>query len=199
MQIAEFNLEHSTIKAPCSGTILKKLAESGEMVGPGMPIIYFGSGGNEWEVHVGLADRDIVRIKTGDPAEAQFDAFPGVAFRGRVTEIARAADPQSGVFEVQVRLENVDRTLAAGFAANLAIFPSEVQEYFAIPIEAVVQADANTGSVFTAEADTARQISVSLGPIVGEKMMVTQGLEGVSQVITTGASLLRSGDRVQVR
>jgi membrane fusion protein, multidrug efflux system len=199
MRIAEFNLEHSTIKAPSSGTILKKLVESGEMVGPGMPVLYFGSGRNEWEVHAGLADRDVVRLKIGDQAEAQFDAYSGVNFRGSVTEIARAADPQSGVFEVKVKLENIDQPLAVGFAADLALIPSELQEYFVIPIEAVVEANGSTGSVFTVAADTARQVSVTLGPIVDEKMMVSQGLEGISQVITTGASLLRSGDHVQVR
>lgn len=199
VRIAEFNLEHSTIKAPSNGTILKRLAETGELVGPGMPVLYFGSGRNEWVVRAGLADRDMVRLKIGDAAVAQFDAYPGVTFRGRVTEMARAADAQSGVFDVEVKLQNVERTLAVGFMANLTLYPSALQEYFVIPIEAVVEADGEQGFVFTVAADTALKIPVTLGPIVGENITVSAGLEEIAKVVTTGAPLLRSGDRVQER
>ncbi|MDZ7345261.1 MAG: efflux RND transporter periplasmic adaptor subunit, partial [candidate division KSB1 bacterium] len=45
LQAAEFNLIHSTIRAPESGQVLRRLAEAGELIGPGIPVIYFGAGG----------------------------------------------------------------------------------------------------------------------------------------------------------
>ncbi|MCB0581777.1 MAG: biotin/lipoyl-binding protein, partial [Phaeodactylibacter sp.] len=38
VEVASFNLRYSKITAPSNGTILKKLAESNELVGPGTPV-----------------------------------------------------------------------------------------------------------------------------------------------------------------
>jgi multidrug efflux system membrane fusion protein len=43
VQIADFNLEHSRIKAPSDGTIQKILVETSEVIGPGHPAILFAT------------------------------------------------------------------------------------------------------------------------------------------------------------
>lgn len=197
LQIARFNLEHSTITASGDGVILKQFAENGELVGPGTPIFYFGSGSKASVVHAFVSARDLSQLKLGDVAEAQFDAYPGITFSGTISKIARAADAQTGMFEVEIKLQSIDRLLAVGMVASVTILPTERQTCTLIPIEAVVEADGDQGSVFALIDDAARKRPVTLGAMFGDRIIVTAGLENVEQVITVGAALLHDGDRVR--
>ncbi len=77
-QIADFNLQHSRIKAPSDGEIMKILVETNEVIGPGYPAILFASTENDWVVRASLTDKDIVKLLIGDSANITMDAFPGI-------------------------------------------------------------------------------------------------------------------------
>jgi len=72
------------------------------------------------------------RLKIGQPADVFVDAFPGRAFRGRITEIASQAEftPRNVqtkqervklVFGVRLTLENQDGLLKPGMPADAQI------------------------------------------------------------------------------
>lgn len=197
-QIARFNLEHSTIKAPMDGRILKRFIEEGEIVGPGMPVFYFGSGRQEWIVKVGVSERQLVNLNPGDTVEAVFDAYPATVFQGIVTELAQAADPKSGSFQVEIALKNTSLRLADGFVARVTIFPQVKKKNYLVPISALAFADGHEGAVFTVDADTAVKAPVRVGPIIGTDVVVLSGLAGVERVVTVGAANLKVGDHVVV-
>jgi len=199
LRIAEFNLKHSVITAPSDGKILKQFVEPSEIVGPGTPVFYFGAGVEEWLVRVGVADRDIIRIQLDDPATATFDAYPEVTFPAKVTEIAQAADPQNGTFEVELALDSRGKRLAAGFVAAIDITPRKTQSYFLAPIESIVEANGSRAAVYKVDSDTVRKIPIVIGPIINDHIAVASGLEGVDQVVTVGAPYLKVGDRVTIQ
>src|SRR4030066_436773 len=72
LEIAKFNLLHSTIKAPADGIVLKQLVKENELIGSGYPVFLFGTKGKFWKVKTGLADRDVIRINPGDSAVVVF-------------------------------------------------------------------------------------------------------------------------------
>ncbi len=198
VEMARFNQRYSVIKAPSDGKILKQFVHEGEIVGPGTPVFYFGSGRREWVVRIGLSEVDVVNVNLGDAAEATFDAYPNIIFKGRVTEIATAADPKSGLFEVEISLRS-GRRLADGFVARVSIFPRKEKKQFLIPVDALSYADGHEAAVFTVAADTAVKLPVTVGPIIGNDIVVLSGLQGVEQVVTAGASYLKVGDRVTIQ
>jgi len=198
-RIAEFNLEHSTIKAPTDGQILRKLMEQGEMVSPGMPVLYFGAGGNEWVLRTGVADRDAVQLTIGDSARVEFDAFPRQSFKGSVSEISRAANPQSGTFEIEVTLAAVRQRLSVGFVGRCTLFPANAKDYFLAPIEAIVEAEGSNGFVFAVSGDAVHKIPVILGPVLNKDIVILQGVEDIDRVVTTGVSFVKDGERVRVK
>ncbi|MDZ7371068.1 MAG: efflux RND transporter periplasmic adaptor subunit [candidate division KSB1 bacterium] len=197
LQAAEFNLIHSTIRAPENGWVLKRLAEAGELIGPGIPVIYFGSGSVRL-VQAALADRDILRIGIGDSAEIVFDALPGIRCTGRVTKVSPMVDPQTGLWDIQVTLVKPPVSLPVGLTAQISLFPASKGAAAVVPLEAVVEADGDHGAVFTVEGAAARRIPVTLGPIFGDRIVVTDGLRNVERVVTLGAGLLRDGDPVRL-
>ena len=199
LEIARFNRRHSEIRAATEGRVLRRLAESGELVTPGKTVLIVG-GVRDWVVRVGLADRDVVRLRLGDRAAFRFDAFPDRVFTGRVSEIAEAADPTTGTFEVEVTVDDPERRLKSGFIAHVDLYPSSGETFALIPVEALVEADGEEGRVFAFDDATnrARSRSVRIARLLGDTLAVRTGLERVAAVITEGAAYLDDGDLVRV-
>jgi membrane fusion protein, multidrug efflux system len=213
LDIARFNLAHSSIAAPADGRVLKVLVEENELIGPGMPAFLFGTDGSERVVKAGAADRDAVRLAPGDSASVSFDAFPGEVFRSTVRTISGAPDPMSGLFEVELsfpipapRNDPRDPTVRRaahpfvdGLMADVNIFPSRKREAWAVPIEALAEADGDRGAVYTVAADsTAVRVPVAIGFLSGGSAAILSGLESVGSIVTEGAAYLTDGIPVRV-
>ena len=199
LDIARFNKKHSYIYAPARGKILKKLAEPGELCGPGNPVIIFGAENKGWLVKTGVSDKDVVKMKIGDSASVSFDAFPGVKFPGRINEIARAANIYNGAYEVEIKIDGLDYSLVSGFVADVTIFPSERGKYSLVPPESLVNADAGTGYVFVPDSSgKSRKIKVNIAFILDGQIGISSGLEGIKEVISDGAAYLKNGSEIKI-
>ena len=200
LKAAEFNLRHSTIHAPAKGKILKRFVEENEIVGAGMPVLFFASLEKDWIVRVGVSDRDLVRLRLKDPAAVTFDAYPGEEFDAFVSEIVESADPMTGTYEVELRISSGEKRLASGFVARVDIFPTEKKLYSVIPVDALVEAEEGRGFVFTVDRETltARRIPITTGFLFADKIAVESGLEEAREVVTEGALYLREGKGVLI-
>jgi RND family efflux transporter MFP subunit len=100
--VARANLGNTRIRAPFSGTILRKDAEVGEVVAP----VATGSGLTRGavvtmadfetlEVEVDVNESYIARVRHGQPAVITLDAYPDVDYPARVRQIVPTADRQS--------------------------------------------------------------------------------------------------------
>jgi len=69
-----------------------------------------------------------------------------------------------------------------------------------VPITALVDADGKRATVYVLdrEASVARRKEITLGPILGEQVVVTAGLVTGEPVITDGAAWLTDGRAVRV-
>lgn len=200
LNVARFNLRHSKITAPSTGLILKRFVEKNELVSPGIPVFLFGALENDWVIRAGVTDRDIVRVQPGDSATVKMDAYPDKEFTAFVSEIAEFADPRSGTFEIELRIDPGTYSLKSGFNARVTITPSGKERMTMVPIEALVEGDGNTGFVFTLNStdDRVEKIPVRIGKIFDGTVGISHGLDSISVVVTKGASYLSDGSQVQV-
>lgn len=199
LDIAEFNLRHAQIAAPSDGRVLKRLAEEGELVGAGHPVLLFGSHAESWRVRAGVADRDVVRIFPGDSAAVRFDAHPGTVFPARILEIPGAADPAGGLFETGLSLAPSEKTLYSGFAAAVEIFPAQSETMRIIPFEALVSVRGMEGQVFRVNPEgLAVPVPVQIAFFTDDAAVIARGLEGVASVVTEGAAYLSPRTKVRV-
>ncbi|MGD8289060.1 MAG: efflux RND transporter periplasmic adaptor subunit [Gemmatimonadota bacterium] len=199
LRAAEFNRRYAVITAPSGGVILGRTVEPGETVSPGTTALILGSRARGAVVRVGLADRDVVRVKPGAEATATFAALPGRTFRGRVTEIAATASPGVGTYAVEVSLDGAD-ALPAGLVGSVEIRPEEGIRAAVVPVEAVLEADGDRAVVYTLSADgrRAERRAVTVALLDGGRVAVTDGLDDVTTVLTEGAAWLRDGSDVRV-
>lgn len=200
LRIAEFNLKHSRIYAPSNGRILRRFVEQNELVGQGVPVLFFASTENDWILRVSVTDRDVLRLQPGDSASVVFDAYPERSFAGAIAEIGETADPATGTFEVEVRVDAGDTRLISGFFAKVDLFPSARKSYAIIPIEALYLGDGNRGYVFALDP-TGRQAvkrAIKIARILDAELAVSGGLDGVQEVITAGVAYLTDGAPVRL-
>lgn len=196
VEIAQFNLRHSTITAPANGVILKKVAEVNELVGPGTPVFLFGSEDKAQIIRVNVTDKDIIFIQLGDRAGIDFDAYPHHTFKGIVREVASMADPYTGTFEVEIEVEAEGRQLLTGFIGTVNIHTQASQELVAIPIDALVGANEQTGQVFTVEGGKATSKSVRIFRIEKDQILLSDGLKPGTEVVVRGNGYLEDADLV---
>lgn len=223
LRAARVNHEYSRIVAPGDGVVLMRIANPGQIVGAGAPVIQFASRGRGSVLRAGVPDREVVRLRPGDAAEVAFEAVPGRVFKGKVSQVGAAADPRTGLFVVEVSLEGV-ASLPSGLVGRVVIAPGGTggvrvrkgkgaeqpvgdaksvdgeSAVFSIPAEALVEGDRERGTVFTVDGSgtRARRLQVSLVGLAGDRVLV-RGLDGVARVVRSGASWLGDSTRVEIR
>ena len=199
LEIARFNLAHSSITAPADGIVLKQFVRTNELVAPGYPVFLFGTSGKSWKVRAGVSDRDIVRINSGDSAAVTFNAWPGVRFPATVEQVGELADQLTGTYEVELALDDLGYRLATGFVAGADIYPAAKDILMLVPVESVIEADGQTGYLFALSADsTVTRIKAEILTILGSKAVISNLPASLSHVVTEGAAYIKDGDKVKV-
>lgn len=154
---ARENLRKTTIYAPMSGTVSRLSVEQGErVVGTaqmaGTEMLRIADLGR-MEVKVEVNENDIVRVKQGDTALVEVDAYLGEKFKGVVTEIANSANilgtsaDQVTNFDVKVLLLESSYThlsetdnpnpFRPGMSATVDIQTNTRWNVISVPIQAV--------------------------------------------------------------
>jgi RND family efflux transporter MFP subunit len=204
LRAARMNRDYAAIVAPASGVVLARVVNPGSQVAPGTRVLVLGSSARGVVFRAGLADRDVVRVRTGNGAIVTFDALPGQEFRGVVRQVGPDADPRSGTFTVEVSVADA-ASLPNGLVgrARIDVAPSAkrmTDGVAAIPADALVEGDKGRGVVFV--MDSARSIAlrreVELVGIDGDRVFV-RGIEESAKVVTAGAAWLKDSTRVEVR
>lgn len=195
----QFNLQYSEIRAPFDGYILLKLANEGQIVGPGTPVLQInGAGKGNWLVKVGVSDRQWAEIQEGDSATISGDAFQSIV-SGRVIRKSEGMNPGSGTFTVYVQPHSLSKVrIASGMFAKVLIFGKSFQSWL-IPYESLLDGDTGKGYVFvTDDGQTAKKVEVTTGTILKDKVSVLTGLNGHQSLIVSGSPYLKDGSKIKI-
>ncbi len=199
LRMANFNKNYAEIRSPISGKVIKKLVNTGEIVGAGMPAYYIlGNTKNDWVIKAGLSDRDWARVAMGDRATVSFDAYPGKIFNAKVTKLADTGNPGSGTFDVQLMLSEAAPRFAVGLVSSVEIFPEHNDNQVVIPLDALVETNRLQAKVFTIIENKAVAVPVTIAFLHKDEVVIQSGLEGVKNVVTDGAPYLFDGAKVKV-
>jgi len=195
-RIADFNLEHSRIKAPANGRIQKILVETNEFIAPGHPALLFASTESDWVVRVALIDKDIVKFSLGDSAYVEMDAFPDTRFPAKITELGAIADPVTGTYEAELRILRPNSQFRSGFISRAHIFPTQSSSAAMVPLESLLEASDNSAIVYVYKEGELSRRRIRTGRIVDDLIMVIEGIQPGELVITEGARYIREDSRI---
>jgi multidrug efflux system membrane fusion protein len=197
-------LRDTSVVAPFDGDIVKKSVDLGAFVGPGVPAFVLAKT-DTVKIVVGVPDTVVRSIKLGQPVDVAIDAFPTRSFHARISRMSSAADATTRNFEVEVAIPNPDHLLKVGMIGSLQLANSESEtraSSLVVPLSAIVQAKDDKYAVFVVSNSNAGQVaslrSVEIGAVTGTDITVVNGLSAGDRIITTGANLLKDGQRVEV-
>ena len=201
LRAAGFNQRYAKIYATADGFVVRRLKNEGEMTEPGAPLLMTRAvgAGSSWVLTAGLSDRDWAMVSVGDVAKVHFDAFPDKRFPARVHRKALAADPASGQFMTELRVDIAGEQPAAGIFGKGTIRVSKPVEGFAIPYDALLEANGRQGFVFvTNDGKTVRRIPVTISSITQDMVYLSDGLQGYRQVVIAGSPYLTDGSSIRI-
>jgi multidrug resistance efflux pump len=89
-EISEIRLGETRVFSPISGVVSKRLADRGEMVQAGQPLLVLNDPTEKWVV-ANVEETKVRKVRQGAQARIEADAFPGKPFEGRVEFIGSAA------------------------------------------------------------------------------------------------------------
>jgi HlyD family secretion protein len=143
------SFQGSNVAAPMSGVVLTKNIEIGETVTSGVSsfnagtVLFTVADTSKMIVKAGVNEVDIGKIHVSMPVKVTLDAYPKVAFAGRIERIAPAVriDDKVRVFDVEVRLDAQGRELRSGMTANIEVIGERKDKVLTVPVEAVFQRD----------------------------------------------------------
>jgi len=200
---AQTAFDDTSLAAPFDGWIIKRSVDIGALVGPSVAGFTIADTHSVRAVF-GVPDTAMARVKLGQRQVVKTDVFPDV-FAGHVTAISPAADPKSRVYSVEVTLPNPRNQLKSGMIGSLSfegeMLPSVV---LAVPLSAVIR-DPQKPEQFavllaegTGDPATVRARSVQLGDAYGNMIQVLGGVKSGERVVSTGATLVKSGEQVRI-
>lgn len=203
-QGASLDVDRAVIRAPHAGRILQRFVDPSETVGPGRPAFVVGTGGSGWRIRTEVTGRDAVRLHPGDSAAVIVDALGDRRLAGRVTDVAFAANPANGMFEVEVALSDRSGQLRPGLAVRVAIFASGSSPVYSLPIEALAAVRSGEGWVYVAGADPGTGATVIHRVAVKVEAVTADGVLASSEVpldavVVGGVDALSDGEVVSIR
>lgn len=122
--MARYDLEHTTIRAPISGTVLQRSIDVGQTVAASLqaPVLFtIAQDLSRMEVHVAVDEADVGKLREGQEATFTVDAYPGEAFKGTIFQIRSQPTVTQNVvtYDAVLRVDNKDGKLRPGMTASV--------------------------------------------------------------------------------
>jgi HlyD family secretion protein len=120
-------IDWCVIRSPIDGVVLEKLVDPNELVvpqsfggtrGPSTALIALADP-KDLQVEIDLNERDLAKVRLGQPCRVSPEAYPDKAYEGHVAEIAPEANRQKGTLQIKVQIRNPDRYLTPELTARV--------------------------------------------------------------------------------
>jgi RND family efflux transporter MFP subunit len=198
---AKFNLQYSEIRSTHDGVILKKLANEGQIIGQGTPVLQTSSKGRtDWILRVAVSDKEWANIKLNDKATVQIEALNINDMQAYVSSKAEDADQMTGSFSIDLKLNNArELNIASGMFGKAEIMLSQKNLVWQIPYDALLDGNADQGFVFvTNDNINALKVPVTIDAIDGKNILISKGLGEYKSLIVSGSAYLTDKSVIKV-
>jgi RND family efflux transporter MFP subunit len=215
LRLAQASNENTIIRAPFTGTVLRKDAEVGEVVAPSVGggltrgAVVTMADLSTLEVEVDVNEAYIGRIASGRRARITLDAYPDTSFRGGVRQVVPTADRQRATVQVKVSIDDHDPRILPEMGAKVDFLEPEqpraagaaaapARTSIRLPA-AAVKTDGGSSVVWIVREGRLVKRPVTTGPVSGGFLEVRSGLNGGEQLLVGGVDNPTEGMKVKVQ
>ncbi|MGE5405910.1 MAG: efflux RND transporter periplasmic adaptor subunit [Candidatus Saccharibacteria bacterium] len=181
------------LKSPISGTIINKLATTGQLVSAGTPVYKIGQI-SKLKIILPVPDYEISQWQVGNSVKI---SLYNKSRDGRVVRIFPSTNQGTGTIGVEVNIENSAHDWFPGQVVSVSRILAERQGIF-LPVEAVINRGEKDPYVFVVDNHKATKRTVTIGNLFdNNRLEITSGLKSGEIIVTRGADLLFDGDAVK--
>jgi RND family efflux transporter MFP subunit len=190
---------YTSLRSDQSGMVYAVLAEVGQDVSAGQPILRLAHDG-EREVSIAIPESKITEIKVGMPAQIELGTQ---MITGHVREITPAADPSSRTYPARISFDASKVESALGMTARVTIFGSEkigasAKSAFRIPLTALYQ-QGDKAAVWIVGPDSSVSLrAVTVSAYRDNGALIGSGLLAGERIVSAGVHKLTQGDKINI-
>ena len=135
---ARVDLARTTIRAPVDGVVISRSVDAGQTVAASLqaPVLFqIARNLTDMQVEASIDESEIGRVAIGQDATFTVDSFPGRTFRGKITQVRKAALVVQNVvtYVAIISAANPDLTLLPGMTTNVRIIVANRDQVLRVP------------------------------------------------------------------
>jgi RND family efflux transporter MFP subunit len=191
---AKTRLRQATLWAPSAGVVSRRLAQPGDVVAGGSPVVVIEDS-DALIVRGGSTYDQIALLVPGLAVDIQFEQGP--AKKGHLSRVAPSPDPANGLYEFQVVPDAVDADWRPGRIARVRIEAALPKPLVRVPLQALISRGGADSVMVAVREDRhlrARLRHVELEYSEGSNALVRRGIEAGEWIVLDGASMIQEGE-----
>jgi RND family efflux transporter MFP subunit len=195
LESAEIQLAYTEIRAPFEALVVNRDIRLAQYVTPGMRLFRI-SDFTPLLCRVEIPEKDLPRVRVGQTAHLEVEAYPGRRFPARVERLRPTVDPASGTVTVTLEVA-AQGVLRPGMFTSVYLETETRDSVLVIPRDALVL-DSLGDTVYVMAEGLAERREVRLGLRDENSVEIIEGLAEGEQLIVLGQEGLANGTPVIV-
>lgn len=194
LNLARNQLGYAELKADADGVVTATLAEPGQVVALGQPVIRVARRG-EKEAVVALPETWLGEARKAT-ASVQLWSDRDRSFKAELRELSPQADAATRTYAARFTIPDADDSVALGMTATVKLMQAEDGRIAKLPLSAIL--NRGTGpSVYLVDNGALVQRPVKVASFTEDAALVTSGLRDGDKVVTLGVQKLEAGLKVR--
>lgn len=214
MRSAEINLGYTKVEAPISGVTSLEAVSEGSLVGssPESSLLTTITQVDPVYVNFAVPEAELSQIReqlaAGQLAMPAADGQLPVEIRqsngavhpqqGRINFLETGVNEQTGTVRVRAEVPNPENLLLPGQFVRIVVHGLTLPQALTVPAPSLMQGPQGPFLYVVGEDGRAEARPIMPGRMVGDRLVVVQGLQAGEQVITEGVIKARPGQPVQI-
>lgn len=192
---AELDMGYARLVAPFDGVITTRNVRVGEQVASGT-VIFEIADPTRLRAPVFLPQKNIGQLTAGMTVEVHADALPNEVGHGRVDQLPRAVDPQTGNLRLDVLLAESGNFIPGMFVSLRVV----ISQRLAVPVvpKKAVRLEGRRALIYRVDGGVAHEVRFVPGLEDTDRVEVTGGaLKPGDRVVLVGVEQLSEGAKVE--
>ncbi len=202
MATLQAQLDMSRIKSPISGVVDAVNVKVGEFAAPGINGAFRVVNFSKMKVKAKVADSYIGKVKAGNPVRIVLSDINDT-IQGKISYVSKVVNPMTRTFDIEISLGVTNSDVRPNMLATLNINDENLPGAMSV-LSNLVQKDAS-GNYYMMVAEgagdkmTAHKKIVSTGISYGDRIVITEGLNGSEKLILSGYQEVVDGQLISLK
>jgi len=195
LDMARNQLAYAELKSDADGVITATLAEPGQVVAIGQPVVRLAHDGDK-EAVVALPETWLGEVRQG-PASGRPLSDGQRSFPARLRELSPQADATTRTYAARFTIADPDEHAAYGMTATVTLTRAAERRVAKLPLASVLNRGGGPSVYRVDDSGTLVLQPVTVASFNEDAALVTSGVSEGDRIVTLGVQKLEAGERVR--